>query len=103
MEAEVHEKSECVAIPIEPEEDKLESSSPFLPTHFLCPSNLGALLESTTVSLVSGGWKESTAPPSRGEPSNHGDVEDVAEKVLVLNETSEGCNNAVIPQVCSHK
>lgn len=50
------EGSECVAISLEQDEDNVESS---LPSHFLCPSNLGALLESTTVSLVSGGWKES--------------------------------------------
>jgi hypothetical protein len=50
------ERSECVAIPLEVEEDRLNSSTPYAPSGFLCPSNLGALLESTTVSLV--GWKE---------------------------------------------
>lgn len=51
------ERSECVAIPLE-EDDSTEYSTPYLPSRFLCPSNLGALLESTTVSIVSGGWKD---------------------------------------------
>ena len=51
------ERSKCVAIPLE-EDDSTEYSTPYLPSRFLCPSNLGALLESTTVSIVSGGWKE---------------------------------------------
>ena len=54
------ERSECVAIPLEQEEDRTNSSTPHVPTGFLCPSNLGALLESTTVSLVAGGWKDTS-------------------------------------------
>ncbi len=50
--------SECVAIPLEHEEDIINSSTRHLPSRFLCPSNLGALLDSTTVSL---GWKETNA------------------------------------------
>lgn len=58
---EVQERSECVAIPLEQEEDRINSSTPHLHSGFLCPSNLGALLESTTVSFVSGGWKETSS------------------------------------------
>lgn len=61
--------SECIAISMDQQEDKTESSTPFLPSRFLCPSNLGALLESThatTVSLVTGGWKESSVCEEEG-------------------------------------
>lgn len=60
--------SECIAIPIE-QEDNSESSTPFLHSRFLCPSNLGALLESTTVSLVSGGWKEVSVGKTENQSS----------------------------------
>ena len=63
---ELQEKSECVAIPLDQEEDRIDSSTPHPPSGFLCPSNFGALLESTTVSLVSGGWKE-TASIRKGD------------------------------------
>ena len=56
---EVEVKSECVAIALDQEEE--DSLTPYVPSRFLCPSNLGALLESTTASLVSGGWKENDA------------------------------------------
>ena len=57
----MEEKSECVAIALDQEEE--DSLTPYVPSRFLCPSNLGALLESTTASLVSasGGWKENDA------------------------------------------
>lgn len=54
------ERSESVAIPLEQEEDRTNSPTPHIPTSFLCPSNLGAFLESTTVSFVGGGWKETS-------------------------------------------
>ena len=53
------EKSESVAISLEQNENEVEPP-PFLSTRLLCPSNLGAIFESTTVSFVSGGWKEPT-------------------------------------------
>ena len=62
--------SECVAIPIDKQEDSLtesSSSTPFVPSRFLCPSNLGALLESTTVSLS--GWKDTTLCEEEGSDS----------------------------------
>lgn len=84
-------KSECVAIPMEQEEDKLESSSPLVPTHFLCPSNLGAILESTTVSLVSVGWKDSTA-----QSSSEGDIGEV--KSMMPTEDSSIVDDKAIPR-----
>ena len=66
--------SECVAIPLEQDEAKSDASPPSVPSGFLCPSNLGALLESTTVSLVSGGWKEST---EKGVINMKGGVDEV--------------------------
>ena len=88
------ERSESVAIPIEQEEENVESSSPLLPSHFLCPPNLGALLESTTVSLVSGGWKDNK-DPSSNQHHNIYDAEGVVQHTIeerpVLEE--EGCVN----------
>ena len=76
---EVQESSECVAIPLDQEEDRQNSSTPHVPSGFLCPSNLGALLESTTISLVAGGWKETRELNSEVQNGDHegGDVEKV--------------------------
>ncbi len=50
--------NESVAISLE-ESSETEIGSPsFATSRLLCPSNLGALLESTTSTLVSGGWKD---------------------------------------------
>ena len=56
---------ESVAISLE-ESSETEIGSPsFMTSRLLCPSNLGALLESTTATLVSGGWKESSDDTNR--------------------------------------
>ena len=50
-----HEDSVVISL-----EESTEIASPYLSSGLLCPSNLGALLESTTATLVSGGWKETS-------------------------------------------
>lgn len=87
------EKQECVAIPLEQEVDQTESSPPVLPSRFLCPSNLGALLESTTVSLVSGGRKEYSDCRRDGKDSQELYKVDNSEERSVgrLSDVAEGC------------
>lgn len=89
----VQEKSECVAIFLEPEEDKIDSSTdtPFLHSRFLCPSNLGALLESTTVSLVVRGWKEASA--HREERTDQNSVMGVVPQDEMLKGYEEHCSS----------
>lgn len=99
----VQEKSECVAIPLEQEEDG-DSSSPHVPSRFLCPSNLGALLESTTVSLVAGGWKETSASGIREAitslSSEVGEIENGGPGSTLLQEIISDSNSENSLQEC---
>lgn len=52
------QRDDSVVISLEESAETETGSPPYLSSHLLCPSNLGALLESTTATLVSGGWRE---------------------------------------------
>lgn len=53
-------------------EGSAEVASPYLPSRLLCPANLGALLETTTATLVSRGWKETNGGGSSNICSEEG-------------------------------